>query len=100
MYTNATVVIAQADQEAAQIDFPGSFVSQHYLDEEGADPEVCTHLICSGLWTNSDLDFVVNEATWGKKVMFGELGAVLTELNLKPVQVVQVAVDETEAEAP
>lgn len=85
-YTNATVIIAAADQAAAQVDFPGSFNSGFYEAVEGADPTVATNYVCSGLWTDSDLSKVVNDVTWPRRVYFGDVGGVLAELNLKPVE--------------
>ena len=86
-YTQATVIIAAADQAAAQADFPGSFTSGFYEATEGADPTVATNYVCSGLWTDSDLSKVVNDVTWPRKVYFGDAQQVLAALNLKPVQV-------------
>ena len=86
-YTQATVIIAAADQAAAQVDFPGSFNSGFYVADEGADPTVATNYVCSGLWTDSDLSKVVNDVTWPRKVYFGDAQQVLAALNLKPVQV-------------
>ena len=86
-YTQATVIIAAADQAAAQVDFPGSFNSGFYEATEGADPTIATNYVCSGLWTDSDLSKVVNDVTWPRKVYFGDVQQVLASLNLKPVQV-------------
>ena len=85
-YTQATVIIAAADQAAAQVDFPGSFNAGFYEAVEGADPTVATNYVCSGLWTDSDLSKVVNDVTWPRKVYFGDAQQVLALLNLKPVQ--------------
>jgi len=84
-YTNATVIIAAADQAAAQVDFPGSFNSGFYVADEGADPTVATNYVCSGLWTDADLSKVVNDVTWPRKVYFGDAQTVLTTLNLLPI---------------
>lgn len=86
-YTNATVIIAAADQAAAQVDFPGSFTSGFYVADEGADPTVATNYVCAGLWTDEDLSKVVNDVTWSRKVYFGDVQATLDLLNLKPVEV-------------
>ena len=86
-YTQATVIIAAADQAAAQVDFPGSFNSGFYEATEGADPTVATNYVCSGLWTDSDLSKVVNDVTWPRRVYFGGVQTVLLALNLKPVEV-------------
>ena len=85
-YTNATVIIAAADQAAAQVDFPGSFNSGFYESVEGADPTVATHYVCSGLWTDEDLSKVVNDVTWPRKVYFGDVQTVLLALNMRPVE--------------
>ena len=85
MYTQATVIIAAADQAAAQVDFPGSFTSGFYEATKSADPTVATHYVCSGLWTDSDLSKIVNEVTWERKVYFGDINIILETLNLVPV---------------
>lgn len=84
-YTNATVIIAATDKEAAQVDFPGSFVSGLYVATESADSTVATNYVCSGLWSDSDLSKVVNDVTWSRKVYFGDVQTILTTLNLLPV---------------
>ena len=86
-YTNASVIIAAADQSAAQVDFPGSFTSGFYEAAEGADPIIATNYVCSGLWTDDDLSKVVNDVTWQRRVYFGDVQATLALLNLKPVDV-------------
>ena len=84
-YTQATVIIAAADQAAAQVDFPGSFYSGFYIAEEGADPTIATNYICSGLWTDDDLSKVVNDVSWPRKVYFGDVQTILPTLNLLPI---------------
>ena len=86
-YTNATVIIAAADQAAAQVDFPGSFNSGFYEATEGADPTAATNYVCAGLWTDEDLSKVVNDVTWPRKVYFGDVQTVLTTLNLLPITI-------------
>ena len=86
-YTNATVIIAAADQSAAQVDFPGSFTSGFYEAVEDADPTVATSHVCSGLWTDEDLSKVVNDVTWPRKVYFGDVQTVLTTLNLLSITI-------------
>ena len=85
-YTNATVIIAAADQAAAQVDFPGTFTSSFYEATEGADPTVATHYICSGMWTDDDLSKVVNDVTWTRRVYFGEVQSALHTLGLNPIE--------------
>ena len=84
-YTNATVIIAATDKEAAQADFPESFVSGLYVATENADSTVATNYVCSGLWTDSDLSKVVNDVFWPRKVYFGDVQTVLAALNLLPI---------------
>ena len=84
-YTNATVIIAATDKEAAQVDFPGSFVSGLYVAAASADSTVATNYVCSGLWADEDLSKVVNDVTWPRKVYFGDVQTALTTLNLLPI---------------
>ena len=86
-YTQATVIIAAADQAAAQVDFPGSFNSGFYEATEGADPTVATNYVCAGLWTDEDLSKVVNDVAWPRKVYFGDVQTALTTLNLFPITI-------------
>ena len=79
-YTNATVIIAAADQSAAQADFPGSFVSGF------ADPTGATFYICSGLWADDDLARITDgSVAWPSQVYHDDVGAVLERLGLTPV---------------
>ena len=87
MYTQATVIIAAADQAAAQVDFPGSFYSGFYVADEGADPTIATNYVSSGLWTDDDLSKVVNDVTWPRKVYFGDVQTALITLNLFPITI-------------
>ena len=85
-YTSATVIIAAADQAAAQVDFPGSFVSGFYEATEGADPTVVTHYVCAGLWADEDLARITDgSVAWPSQVYHDEVGAVLAQLCLSPV---------------
>ena len=87
MSTAATVIIAAADQAAAQADLPGHFILGYYEDVPGADPAVATHYVDSGWWYDSELDLIVNTVTWPRTVRFGmDAGAVLAQMNLKPVE--------------
>jgi hypothetical protein len=81
--TYATVVIEAEYQAAAQADMgEGFFVAGFSAD--GSAP--ATSYISSGWFLNSELDFIVNDATWPKQVFFGnDLQSVLTQLNLVPV---------------
>ena len=87
MSTAATVIIAAADQAAAQADLPGHFILGYYEDVPGADQTVATHYVDSGWWYDSELDMIVNTVKWPRKVYFGDVQQVLASLNLKPAQV-------------
>ena len=79
-YTNATVVIAAADQSAAQADFPGSFVSGF------ADPSGAVFCVCAGLWADEDLACITDgSVVWPSQVYHDEVGSVLARLELTPV---------------
>ena len=81
MYTQATVIIAAADQPAAQADFPGSFTSGF------ADPAGAIFYVCSGLWADEDLARITDgSVAWLSQVYLDEVGAVLARLGLKPVE--------------
>jgi len=96
MNTKATVVIAQADQEAAQLDFPGMFTAG-FCKSNAEDKTVASHYVSSGFFFDSELDKIVNEVTWGRYVKFGDVYQVLAELDLVQCEEVQ---NEPEAEAP
>jgi hypothetical protein len=81
--TFATVVVTAADQSAAQSDLPGMFTSG-YTDNPD-QPEVATYYVSSGAFYDSELDFIVNEATWSKTVKFGDAQVALDSLWLKAV---------------
>ena len=87
-YTNATVIIAAADQAAAQADFPGSFVSGF------ADPSGAVFYVCSGLWADDDLARITNDdlaritdgpVAWPSQVYHDEVGEILSQLELNPI---------------
>ena len=79
-YINATVIIAAADQPAAQADFPGSFVSGF------SDPSDAIFYVCSGLWSDDDLTRINDgSVAWPSRVYHDDVGAVLTQLGLTPV---------------
>ena len=87
-YTNATVIIAAADQSAAQADFPGSFTSGF------ADPSGAVFYVCSGLWADDDLARITDDdlaritdgpVAWPSQVYHDEVGAVLERLGLNSI---------------
>lgn len=86
-YTYATVIIAAADQAAAQAEYPDYFHAGYYEAIEGADPTVATNYVTSGPFDNTELADIINDVTWPRKVYFGDAQQVLAALNLKPVQV-------------
>lgn len=66
--TFATVIVAAADQAAAQADLPGHFTSAYAADAAGP----ATHYVSSGFFFDTELDMIVNEAEWPRKVYFGQ----------------------------
>ena len=79
-YTNATVIIAAADQAAAQADFPGSFVSG-FADLSGA-----VFYVCSGLWADDDLACITDgSVAWRSRVYYDDVGEILAQLGLKRI---------------
>jgi len=80
-YTNATVIVAAADQSAAQADFPGSFVSGF------TDPAGATFYVCSGLWADDDLARITDgSVAWPSQVYHDDVQEVLASLGLKPIE--------------
>ena len=79
-YTQATVIIAAADQAAAQVDFPGSFTSG-FADQAGA-----VFYVCSGLWADDDLARITDgSVVWLSQVYHDEVGEILSQLELNPI---------------
>ena len=80
-YTQATVIIAAADQSAAQVDFPGSFVSGF------SDPSGAIFYVCSGLWADEDLARITDgSVAWPSQVYYDDVQEVLASLGLKPIE--------------
>ncbi len=79
--TFATVVVAAADQAAAQADFPDFFTAAYATADA---PEVITHYVSSGWFYDTELDQIVNEASWPRTVRFGDAQAALNGLGLVP----------------
>lgn len=68
-YTFATVIIAAADQAAAQADLgEGFFVTA--LSATAEPP--ATNFMSSGPFDNSEMNKICNEVSWPKKVYFGQ----------------------------
>ena len=79
-YTNATVIIAAAYQQAAQADFPGSFTSGF------SDPDGAVFYVCSGLWADDDLTRITDgSVAWPSRVYHDEVGEILLQLELNPI---------------
>jgi len=66
--TQAIVIIADSDKEAAVSDLGGGFFSAP-LSSDGNAPT--SHWMSSGYFLNSELNSIVNVFTWPKKVYFG-----------------------------
>lgn len=80
-YTQATVIIAAADQAAAQTDFPDSFTSGF------ADPSGAVFYVCSGLWSDDDLARITDGSVeWRSQVYHDDVQEVLASLGLKPIE--------------
>ena len=86
--TLATVVIAAADQAAAQADFPDYFNAPASAD--GQPP--ITNYLTNGYFDDSELDTICNDVTWPRKVYFGSLETGLQKAGL------MLVVPEPEAE--
>ena len=79
--TFSTIAVPADAQAAAQADMPGFFTAPYSAD--GREP--ATHYVSSGYFLDSELDFIVNDATWKKKVKFGDASQALADLGLQPV---------------
>ena len=78
--TSATVIIAAADQSAAQADFPGSFASG-FADATGA-----VFYVCSGLWADEDLARITDgSVAWPSQVYHDDVGEILAQLGLRRI---------------
>jgi hypothetical protein len=81
--TFATVIIAAADQSAAQEDFPGLFTAGYTNNPD--EPTIATNYVSSGYFYDEELDKIVNDVTWPRIVKFGDAQAALTSQGLVPV---------------
>ena len=77
--TLATVIVAAADQAAAQTDFPEYFFTG--LSADGTEP--ATHFVTNGYFGDDELAKIVNDVTWPSKVYFGDFQDALNEAGLK-----------------
>ena len=67
-YTYVTIIIAAADQAAAQADYPAYFVVG--LSPTGAEP--ATNYVTSGAMSNEEMNDIANEQAWAKRMYFGQ----------------------------
>ena len=82
-YTFATVIVAAADRAAAQAATTTEYFNAQ-LSPTGDAP--ATHYFTSGPFGNNELDVIVNDQTWAKKIYFGPDAAPAIEAEgLKPV---------------
>jgi hypothetical protein len=82
--TFATVIIAAADQAAAQEDFPGLFTAGYTNNPD--EPTIATNYVSSGYFYDDELDKIVNDVTWPRIVKFGDAQAALASMGLVPVE--------------
>ena len=87
-YTYATVIIAAADQTAAQAQYPDYFHAGYYEATDGVDSSVATAYVTSGPFNNVELADIINDVIWPRKVYFGDTQAILASLNLRSIEVV------------
>ena len=82
-FTQATVIIAAADQAAAQADM-GDTVFIVGASPPGEAPE--TNYVNSGPWSNAEMDQMANDVAWPKKMYFGtDWQAALAANNLQVI---------------
>jgi len=80
-YTFATVIIEDADKVDAQTGYPNYFNSG-----ASADGTQATHWLSSGPFADVELNDIVNDQAWSKKVYFGQdWQAALTAEGLQQV---------------
>lgn len=84
--TFANVFVSSEEQKAAQADLGEGYFTAP-LSETGNAP--ATHYWSTGFWYDSELDYIVNEATWSKVVKFGDAQAALQSMNLQSVAQIQ-----------
>ena len=83
MNTFASVFVPAADQAAAQADMGEGFFTAA-LSADGSEP--ATYYWSSGYFESSELDHIVNEATWAHTVKFDDANTALAAMGLQPVQ--------------
>lgn len=81
--TQATVVIPDASKAAAISELGDGFFSVP-LSTSGAEP--ATHWMSSGHFLDAELNRVVNDVAWSRRVYFGgDWQAAIDAENLKPI---------------
>ena len=85
--TNLTIIIAAADQAAAQKDFPDYFNTG--ASATGEAP--ATHYFTQGFFSNQEVDFINNEATWDSMIRSPEWQQALAGEGLKMIEVPNAA---------
>tara|TARA_R110000868_G_scaffold132888_8_gene344181 strand:- start:205 stop:474 length:270 start_codon:yes stop_codon:yes gene_type:complete len=82
-FTQATVIIAAANQAAAQADM-GDTVFIVGASPTGLAP--ATNYVTSGPWSNAEMDQMANDVAWPKKMYFGtDWQAALAANNLQVI---------------
>ena len=76
--TLATVIIEADDQTEALKDFPEYFFTG--LSATGISP--ATHFVTNGYFADEELNKIVNDVAWPRKVYFGELQEVINQQGL------------------
>jgi hypothetical protein len=90
-YTYATVAVPDAAKADAQADFPDYFTSQ-FQDADG-EP----FWVTSGPFANSELEQIVNDVTWEKRIVFGQdAQAALAKWGLIPVPPQETSIETEE----
>ena len=84
--TFATCIIEAQYQSQAQTDLPDHFTAAYTTDPDGAEP--ATHYVDSGFWLTNELDLIVNETDWPRRVYFGDPQAVIASHGLVPIALV------------
>ena len=80
--TYATVAVPAENLAEAQAQFPGFFTAA--MSADGTAP--ATHFVSSGYYLDTELDVLVNDVTWPRRVVFGDTQAALVKLQLMTVQ--------------
>lgn len=80
--TYATVAVLAENLTEAQERFPGFFTAA--MSSTGEAP--ATHFVSSGYYLDTELDALVNDVAWPRRVVFGDTQAALAKLGLMAVQ--------------